>query len=123
MGYTRHHAIIVTADASNVVVNGGVSEKEKFSNLHGEIADLAANARDMTHYVSEITPVSTNSYASFFIAPDGSKEGWTTSDNGDVFRDAVIGVLNERIASGLWVSYVEVQYCDDEGDNRITRMR
>ena len=36
--------------------------------------------------VSEIKNSIVNHYASFFIFPDGSKEGYDASDDGDVIR-------------------------------------
>ena len=34
-------------------------------------------------WVSEISPTAINGYVSFFIPPDGSKEGWKESTEGD----------------------------------------
>jgi hypothetical protein len=43
--------------------------------------------------VSEIVKSNINGYKSFFVAPDGSKEGWLDSDEGDIQRTALIKFL------------------------------
>lgn len=53
-----------------------------------------------------------NGYVTFFIAPDGSKEGWEESDAGDRFRDTVIARLRQDDyddGSSPW-AWVEVGY-------------
>lgn len=37
-------------------------------------------------YLSEITKPATNGYCAFLVPPDGSKEGWQESDDGDKRR-------------------------------------
>lgn len=67
MGYMRHHTIIVI----------------------GFSAEYAAEAHTEALRVFDVCPVSnviesdTNGYWSFLVGPDGSKEGWDTSDQGD----------------------------------------
>lgn len=116
MGYMRHHAIVVT---------GTVPHEDKdalaMKKLRDEIAVLAQDGTDVQHCVSEVTPIVVNGYCSFFIAPDGSKEGWSTSDAGDAFRDLVIALLEKRNGNGLWVHWAEVQFGDDENVNIVTR--
>jgi len=63
MGYMKHHSIIVTA-----------WDEDKIKEAHNKAMELFDNK-----LISELVDGVTNSYKSFFIAPDGSKEGWTES--------------------------------------------
>ena len=105
MGYTRHHAIVVT------------SWKEK------SLKDAYNIACDIFPIVTEITKKNINSYMSFFIPPDGSNEGWDKSIEGDKQRDKFIEYLDkQRWEDGsTCLGWVEVQYRDDDGVNKITR--
>jgi|SRR5216683_3332841 len=102
MGYMRHHAIVVTS--------------------YNEKNIKAAHEKALEIFGDSVTAM-TNGYCSFFIAPDGSKEGWDTSESGDECRTLFIGWLNEqrfedRSSSFDWV---EVQYGDDENETIICR--
>lgn len=106
MGYICHHAIIVT----------GWSE-EAINAAHAE-------AERIFFSVSDILPGYVNGYHTFLIPPDGSKEGWAESDQGDVRRGEFIGWLNrQRDAEdgSSPLAWAEVQYGDGDGDNRVTR--
>lgn len=78
MGYIRHHAIIVT----------------RWS--HDSLVDAQKKAIELGHAVSAIVRSVINGYESFLIAPDGSKEGWSESDDGDARRDKFIEWLENR---------------------------
>lgn len=103
MGYMRHHAILVTGwgDA---------------------IESLHARAEEMFHgvaWVSPLSPPQINNYRSFFVAPDGSKEGWATSDAGDAAREDFILSIGDSDCS----AWAEVQFGDEDGDDRILRKK
>jgi hypothetical protein len=106
MGYMRNHAICVTS-----------SDKDALEKAHKYAKDCFTVCE-----VTEITPVAVNGCQSFFIAPDGSKEWWETSDKGNEER-----LLFEKYLSGELtreygycpVDWVEVQYGDDEGITKI----
>lgn len=98
MGYMRHHAIVVTGWGQAIL-------------------DAQEMANSIFDNVSPIIRSEANGYDSFFIPPDGSKEGWDESNAGNKRRDDFIGWL--RVQS--WVKWVEVQYGDDDGVTRITR--
>ncbi len=108
MGYMRHHVIIVT----------GIDIDDRTERAH-------KIARDIFPVVSSILKSQMNGYKSFFIPPDGSKEGWEESDEGDKRRDRFIEQLKKHLAyeggEGFKVTWCEVQYYDDGGDDRITR--
>lgn len=105
MGYMRHHAILVT------------SYKDERINAAREKALSFGLA------CSEIIPSRTNVYFSFFVAPDGSKEGWPDSDEGDAKRDLFINWLNSyRFSDGSSpLDWVEVQYGDEGGEQEVLR--
>jgi len=70
MGYQRHNAIVVTSWKEDLI----------------ELAHKQASG--MFPWVSELSPEALNGYRSFFIPPDGSKEGWPESDAADKVRAA-----------------------------------
>jgi len=99
MGYIKHNAIIVTS--FDVV------------HLH-TIYDLAYDifyAGEGWNIISPIMQSPINSYQSFFIAPDGSKEGWGDSHKGDELRQQF---KDEAKALNLFVDIVEVAYGGDD---------
>lgn len=100
MGYMVHHAIIVTS-----------WDRDALEAAHRIAVRIACCL------VSDICEGVTNGEDSFFVAPDGSKEGWNESKQGDVARDEIITWL----AKDCRLCWAEVQYGDDNGDNRITR--
>jgi hypothetical protein len=91
----RHHAIVVTGFDPDRVDQA----RQEAINLH------------MT--VSEVLRSPVNEYYSFFVAPDGSKEFWTESDDGDKAREALKRYLRAKHPGG-YLDWVEVQYGDDE---------
>ena len=105
MGYMRHHAIVVTT----------------YSASH--IADAHVKATALGLNPTPIQESAINTYVSFAVLPDGSKEGWDESDTGDTRRDAFIAWMNaQRFSDGSSpLDWAEVQYGDDEGETCITR--
>jgi hypothetical protein len=98
MGYVRHHAIAFTS-----------YDEAKIKKLH-EIAMSLAE--------SQVTPLmksNINSYYTFFLAPDGSKEWWPDSDHGDEVREKLIAETDD------YISFCEFYYGDDEGMSLVTR--
>lgn len=102
MGYQRHNAIIVTSFDEKAVINARIQAKRMFG------------------YVSEISPKMINNYTSFFIPPDGSKEGWPESDAADSQRNAFM----DWCKSGAYedgsniLNVVDVSFAGD-GDAKI----
>jgi len=47
-------------------------------------------------WVSPVSPQVVNGYSSFFIPPDGSKEGWVASNEGDSRRAEFIKWMNAQ---------------------------
>ena len=102
MGYLRRHAIIVVGD--------------DYQNSKG-IMQAHEKATEIFPWVSPICPPQINGERSFFIPPDGSKEGWTESDAGDKRRDALIAWLKRHPV----VSWVEVLFADEQAPPTVTR--
>lgn len=107
MGYMRHHAIIVTSWDDKLIRKAHKVAKEVFA----------------IGQVTSVLPDILNGYRSFMVGPDGSKEGWEDSDAGDSARDIFIDWLEtQRYDDGSSaLSWVEVQYGDDEKETKICR--
>ena len=101
----RHHAIVVSSWS-----------EEDIKRAHSK-------AQEIFPWVSPISPPMTNGYASFFIPPDGSKEGWERSDFGDGERNQFIDWLDtQRYGDGSSpLGWVEVQFYDDYNESIVTR--
>ena len=102
MGYMRNHTIIVTG--------------------WDEIAIAAIHeiASAIFPWVSPMSPVVINCARSFFVPPDGSKEGWDESVEGDKQRAQFIAELKKANATPEdMLDWVEVQYGDDNNESRV----
>jgi hypothetical protein len=123
MGYNRHHAIVVTGPRKSY----GRSDID--ANLDKTIYAVQRSVYDLAGkhgYAFLIGPVvesAANSYGSFLVAPDGSKEGWRDSEQGDVLRNEIITYLETlRYGDGSTsFDYVEVQFGDDNLETKVIR--
>ena len=107
MGYIRHHAILVTSWSSDEIKRAHAQAVKCFG--------------DKLVSWTETTQI--NGYGTFTVIPDGSKEGWPESDQGDERRDQFIDWLNQQRhtdGSGPF-AWAEVQYGDENGINTILR--
>ena len=95
MGYIKHHAIVVTC----------------WNDKHIEQAHALAVENELRP--TEITPSAVNGQRSFLIPPDGSKEGWEESDNGNDRRDAWIKTM-EHLADKNYCDWCEVRFGGDD---------
>lgn len=114
MGYIRHHAVIVTGRLPHTD-----EEKTNLLKAHEkakEIFDEGAPdyLKSDKSLVSDIVEGTTNYYGSFFIAPDGSKEFWDTSDSFDKCREEFIEFLGS-----LYLSWAEISFGDEAGKAKI----
>lgn len=105
MGYMRHHAIVVT------------------SGIGDFIEKAHAKAEYCFPWVSPISPSAINGYQSFFVPPDGSKEGWEDSDLGDVNRKLFFEWLESQQYGddSSPFDWVCVQYGDDDLKCKVVR--
>ena len=71
--------------------------------------------------VSPLVESIINNFFSFFIAPDGSKEGYDASDDGDKIRKLIIELIEKsKNADGYNpFRYAEVCYGDDNYESKI----
>ena len=101
MSYIRHHAIVVTGQ--------GV-----------EIVEAHKTACGIFKFVSPLLDSYTNGYQSFFIPPDGSKEHWGESVNGNQRRELFINAIEKYRYDDKShpLNVVEVHY-DDEGSSGV----
>ena len=106
MGYIRHNAIIVTT---------GYADKE-LAAAHTYAVELGCS-------VSPISESVTNGVQSFAVFPDGSKERWQESTEGDERREALIRHLRATAYDdgSSPLDWVEVQYGDDNGQTLVIR--
>ena len=106
MGYMRHHAIVVSSWDGALIVKARAKAEKAFSGVTE---------------VSKVTSGAINGYRSFFVAPDGSKEGWGDSDLGDEARDSFILWLRQQVETdgSSCIKWIEVQFGDDEGKTRV----
>lgn len=106
MGYMRHHAIIVTS-----------FKEESIRRAHNEAGDWGFP----DSMLGQILKSPMNEYYTFMIGPDGSKEGWEESNEGDDKRINFIRWMDtQRYDDGSSpLDWVEVQYGDDERETKI----
>ena len=100
MGYIKHHAIVVTS-------------------WEGDRLEKARNvAKKFGCNVTNIVGPLGNGYCTFTVVPDGSKEGWATSDEGDEARENFKAwmVANH---DGNWWEWVEVAFGTDDANATI----
>jgi hypothetical protein len=106
MGYIRHHAIVVTA-----------SNEDDARSAHDEAERIFGCT---TGVVTSLCDPVMNGYISFAVLPDGSKEGWEESDDGDAARNRLIAWLESEATRGV-LDWAEVQFGDDNGEQIVTR--
>jgi len=104
MGYIRHHTIVVTS-----------WNQKKILKAHNKAIEIFNGS------TSNIVESNFNMYYSFFVAPDGSKEGWTESKIGDDRRKKFIDWLNSKAYSdgSNALQFAELFYGDDDGNSKI----
>lgn len=108
MSYIRHNAIVVTSfDRDHIE-----EIRNKAIKIFGE--ELPHGSEMVGNVVGGVV----NSQYSFFIAPDGSKKGWPTADQGDKARKSFLDYLDE---SNLYFDYAELLFGGDGDFSSVTR--
>jgi hypothetical protein len=104
MGYISHHAIIVTSFSSELVTKAH------------------ATAVEIGMTVTPVVESPINGYASFMVVPDGSKEGWQPSHQGDSERRQFkLWLDNQRYEdNSTSLNWLEVNYGGDDHGCSIT---
>lgn len=116
MGYIKHNAIIVTSWQDDKLLESRNKAIEIFEEYFSDEPIVKPYGGKL---VSEIIPGLTNGQSSFFIAPDGSKEGWETSNNGDIARKEFCKWLDSQ--EDNYCEYIEVRFGGDDHHNTIVR--
>lgn len=105
-----HHAILVTSWGKNI--NAPHEKAKEIFNAPYKISDNDLFTPDL---VSEINKGVMNCYGSFWICPDGSKEGWNDSNIFDERRKEFISYLKQN----EYCRWAVIQYGDDYDNNLI----
>ena len=114
MGYMRHHMIVVTT-----------YDEPLIHKAHDKACEIFQVPNHFGKH-SQVTPITVspvNEYFTFFVPTDGSKEGWTDSEDGDARRAEFVTWLHtQRWEDGSTsLKWAEVQYGDERRDNRVLR--
>ena len=118
MGHIKHHAIVVTSWQNEHLEEARQKAIEIFEkNFENEPYEKPYAKK----LISEITEGLTNGINSFFIAPDGSKEGWETSNNGNNARKEFLDWLQNE--EDNYCDYVEISFGGDEHKTKIIRSK
>ena len=106
MGYIKHHTIVVTCGIDDLFKKAHERAKTIFNFL-----------------CSDKVMGLINGYNSFFIAPDGSKDGWDNSDIFDLKRKKFIKWIESQAYEdgSNSISYVEVFFGEDNGYSEIVK--
>lgn len=112
MGYICHNAIVVTGWNEHV--------DRAWSHAHALLSEANEGIDGLPMSIlSPVSETAVNGQKSFAIWPDGSKEGWGTSDAGDHLRDEFIAYLEGT--TDLWVAWCEVRFGDEADMNGMLR--
>lgn len=95
MGTIIHDAIVVTSWREAYLVKA----RDEAERLGLPVTNVAASG--------------INGYVSFLVAPDGSKEGWSDSDDGDRARASWIAWARNAWKADVWIEWVHVRYSRD----------
>lgn len=98
-GWIKHNFIIVNHD--------NLDELKEVREMAIQLFNIDEFSREI-NLVSEILQSVSNSYFSFFVNCDGSKEGWETSDLFDQIRERFTFYLTEKS-----IHYVEIEMDTD----------
>lgn len=115
MGYIRHHAIVVTGSRRDFDPELAI---RRISVDDAHRAAVSAGCSCVTPVVGP----GMNDTFSFLVAPDGSKEGWVDSDEGDTARDSFISWLRDANGEhGGRFAWAEVVLGPDDAEAHVER--
>ena len=117
MGYIKHHTIVVTGWREKDLDE---ARKKAVKIFEETCKDNMVKAPYGSNIISPIVSGLTNGQKSFFIAPDGSKEGWNTSNNCNDARTAFLDWLK---SSDNYCDYIEVVFGGDDEQQTILRSK
>lgn len=104
MGYIRHHTIAITS-----------WKKEELEKLHIKINAIAPNI------ITNIYKSPLNGYHTFYLIPDGSKEGWEESEAYNEIRNRIKNIIKEmKYDDGSnCIRFCELYYGGDDSKPKI----
>lgn len=103
MSYIRHEAMIFEG------------QREDVEPLHVAILPMIIKHELTTEMLGEIREVY-NGYTFFTLYPDGSKEGWPTSNRGDLLREEIKEYIKKN---KICISWCSVQFSGDDSKSII----
>jgi len=121
MGYMAHHAVIITI--SGYVFDEAYRNRDRSPGSVWEhdpqMPDLDAFKAALPEHFQPMLvgpiPSAANDERTVFFAPDGSKEGWDTSDQGDEIRRHLIELFSGCYDDGSSpFDVVEVRFGGDD---------
>lgn len=116
MGYTRHHAIIVSASYGTYLAD---ARHKLLDIIESKRSQIAEDLSKVDVWLGAVTPIvrsPLNNHETFALAPDGSNEGWDSSDLGDSIRNEFVAYLRSLAYEdgSSPVKFVEVSYGEDD---------
>lgn len=117
MGYIKHHTIVVTGWKDEHIEE---AQKKAVEIFEETCKDEMIKPPYGSNIISPIIGSLLNGQKSFFIAPDGSKEGWQTSNNCNDAREIFLDWLRD---SDNYCDYVEIIFGGDDEHQEIIRSR
>ena len=107
MGYIKHEAVIITA-TNHYKGDGEITYpvRDAIEALRAEMPEKIARL------LSPMLGVGVNGTYSYCFAPDGSKEGWPDSSEGDEWRERVI---QTALKADEWINVVHLAFGGDYG--------
>jgi len=114
MGYIRHHAIIVTDYVGFSKDTSALYTAHEKAVYLFKIHDQQSPNFGLS-LVSEIIHSAINRYATFIVAPDGSKECWEEDEHFNKARSEFIAWLKTQEA----LNYVEIEFGGDGDEAKI----
>lgn len=109
MGYLKHDTIVVTDWSADIEI---VREEA--------IKIFEAKNEGYSRIISPLVGSVINSQKSFFIAPDGSKEGWSDSN---LAEEARVEFLDWLRKSKYFCDYVLIRFGGDDEYDEIVRSK
>lgn len=104
MGYIRHRTLVVHGWSDKEVIEAYAKATSEFNAVgHGSL-------------VSGLVGTTVNGGMSFFIAPDGSKEGWEDSDKCDKARARLLVYLRKSA-----LCWVDLEIGGDDQNFRVLK--
>lgn len=117
MGTICHHFIIVTSQTERAIERAHAAAHEIFDPpSESTPADELEDALPLCA-VSPILASSHNGFRHFMVTPDGSKEGWAGSHEGDARRDRFMAWMKAHEPSALAIEVED----HEAGDPEVTR--